>query len=83
MVHLVLNQLVGDNILEKLGQPPKTIYRLIKIKLEPITADFDFSKSQVDFLNTQTEMLTPKQSSEIVHLKLPKRLNYKKYFQYN
>jgi hypothetical protein len=58
MVHLVLNQLVGDNILEKLGQPPKTIYRLIKIKLEPITADFDFSKSQVDFLNKAMLVVT-------------------------
>jgi hypothetical protein len=58
MVHLVLNKLVEDKILEKLGQTPKTIYRVIKIKLEPITTDIDFSKSQLDFLNKAMIVVT-------------------------
>jgi phosphoribosylpyrophosphate synthetase len=58
MVHLVLNKLVEDKILEKLGKTPKTIYRLIKINLEPVTDEIDFSKSQSDFLNKAMIVVT-------------------------
>lgn len=58
MVHLVLNKLVDDKILEKLGQTPKTIYRLIKINLEPIADEIGFSKSEVDFLNKAMIVVT-------------------------
>lgn len=36
MVHLVLNQLMKDNTVEKLGRPPKTVYRLIKASAKTV-----------------------------------------------
>ncbi len=58
MVHLVLNKLVEDRFIEKLGLPPKTIYRLIKIKIEPFADEINFSKNQTDFLDKAMIVVT-------------------------
>lgn len=52
MVHRVINQLVSENIVVKLGRPPKTIYRIIHNKSnrpdEKISLDIE--KSMIEFL---------------------------------
>lgn len=47
MVHLVLKKMVDDEMLEKLGQPPKTVYRIKQKKR------FEISENDYDFLTPE------------------------------
>ena len=50
-IHLALNQLVNEGSVVKFGRTPKTVYRLVgvKVALEPI--QFDIGEAESEFLN--------------------------------
>lgn len=59
MVHLVMKQLLYDNIVEKLGRTPKTIYRVIKNNgKKSDELEFRISEKERDFLNNHFLMVT-------------------------
>lgn len=58
MVHKVLNKLLDEKIIEKLGQPPKTIYRLSKKVEKIIGSKINLTKDQIEFLATNIIVVT-------------------------
>lgn len=58
MLHRVLNKLVENQILEKIGRPPKVYYR-IKHESERVETNKDtISAEQINFLNTHFNLFT-------------------------
>ncbi len=58
MVHLVLNKLIDSGKIEKLGLPPKTIYRLLETKTKLVNDEFNFSDEQLNFLSKAMIVVT-------------------------
>lgn len=60
MVHLVIRQLLDEHFIEKLGRPPKTIYRLISesARTQSYTPETSLSKKEQDFLNKHFLVVT-------------------------
>ena len=58
MVHKVLNKLLEEKIIEKLGQAPKTIYRLSKKVEKIIGSKINLTKDQIEFLATNIIVVT-------------------------
>jgi phosphoribosylpyrophosphate synthetase len=60
MVHIVMNQLVADNIVEKLGRTPKTVYRFIKERnrLKEPPPDLYISQNDQNFLKQNFLVVT-------------------------
>ena len=50
-IHIALNQLLEEEIVEKLGRTPKTIYRLKTLKSVPVQDFGGIDISKLDFLN--------------------------------
>ena len=58
-VHIVLNRLVDQNKVEKLGRPPKTIYRLREASVQqPVTAPENVSGEALAFLKENFLMVS-------------------------
>lgn len=58
MVHNVLNELLENKIIEKLGQAPKTIYRLNKSLNQVNNTKINLTKDELDFLNANIIVVT-------------------------
>jgi len=60
MVHIVLNQLLSEHFVEKLGRTPKTIYRLITESNNKVSDDSGFyiTENQREFLNKNSLVVT-------------------------
>lgn len=58
MVHLVVKQLLEERFIEKLGRPPKTIYRVASEPAADLTSDADLSMEERDFLDKQFLLVT-------------------------
>lgn len=58
MVHLVLNSLLADNIVEKIGRTPKTIYRKIEKSKETDIIALDIPENQRQFLKDNFLLIT-------------------------
>ena len=58
MVHLVLNDLIGNDFLEKIGSTPKTIYKLKKVSETKNSPSILISKEKQSFLNENFILIT-------------------------
>ena len=60
MVHLVMNQLVVEHLIEKLGRAPKTIYRIIdeKNRIKEPSPNLYISEKERDFLQKNFLVVT-------------------------
>lgn len=57
-VHQVLNTLIDEKLIKRLGRPPKTIYRIIKNIEETSVSTSSFSKQQIDFIEKNMIVVT-------------------------
>jgi orotate phosphoribosyltransferase-like protein len=59
MVHIALNQLLQEKEVEKLGRPPKTVYRITEKKnVEADTSGIEISADKMDFLRQNFLLIT-------------------------
>jgi hypothetical protein len=58
MLHRVLNKLVEEQMLEKIGRPPKVFYRIRERKEKPGMGADAISAEQANFLNTHFNLFT-------------------------
>lgn len=56
--HMVLNRLVDDNKVEKLGRPPKTVYRVRNADLKPAETPANINEEEINFLNKNFLVVT-------------------------
>lgn len=58
MVHVVLNALLADGFVEKIGRTPKTIYRKIEKKATALIDSIDIPRDQQQFLEDHFLLIT-------------------------
>lgn len=59
VIHRYVNQLVEEGFIEKLGKPPKTLYRLVKVK-KTHYREIYLDQNQKEFLNENFLIITNK-----------------------
>jgi hypothetical protein len=57
-VHRILNQLVDNNLIERIGLPPKTIYQIKKVQIISTIPKVIISKEKETFLNENFILIT-------------------------
>jgi len=60
MIHRVINKMLQENYIEKIGKPPKVFYRLASQQITPKSTDINLNNDELEMLNehflTITEM---------------------------